>query len=128
MADNPKNWSELVEVWKNAMASDAYIRATGGVPDSDIPLPEQGLIDVSGGITGVGSKMMGAKLASASRPSRSAFSASPYLDLSPQALALKQANLAKAKNVASLGNQQRVGNIAATSAFSLPDAVQMIGQ
>ena len=122
--ENPRNWSELAAVWKDAMRSDAYIRATGGVPESDIPAPH-GLIDVSGGRAGVGSKMMAGKLASLGNKSRKTANAwtrkpDPALINIERNIAMRDAAINTAQN------QQRIGNTAAASAFMVPDLIEVM--
>ena len=124
MENNPRNWKELSQVWKRAMASDAYIRASGGVPNSDIPLPEPGLIDVSGSIGGVGSKVMAGKLASLGNKSRrtaNAWTRTP----NPALAGIERAIKAKDAQIIAAQTQGRVGNAIGMSAFTAPDLYEM---
>jgi len=89
---------------------------------------EPGMIDVSGSIAGVGSKIMASRFASLAKPamnSRALYR--PVSDI-PLVRNLDLANRAKITAMNQAQNQRRVGNVAAASAFTAPDMIQMVGR
>jgi len=87
---------------------------------------EQALIDVSGGMMGVGTKLMAGRLASAARPALRVNPEMAHLvDISPR-LARREAY--KLGNINRMKKTATKGNVAAASAFMAPDLLQMFSQ
>ena len=61
----PNTWSGLFESWNQGIRDATSPAAAFRVND---PLPEPGLIDISGGIGSIGSKVLATKLIKAAKP------------------------------------------------------------
>ncbi len=113
---NPRTWRELLSRWNSGLRDIGNPANAFKTPE---PLPEPGLIDVSGGLSGFGSKMMSAKLAAT--PKKALHINPEFAHLFEVSPALKARELAKLRTINNIKSNSRAMNVAAASAFNAPD-------
>ena len=116
--------------WYRAFSSDKYIKASGGLPLSDISLPEKPLIDTSGSLGGLGGAFLGRKLASfgavPKNTSRSWIKVQNTIKSNPKLGAFLAGPDAKRQAIASVKDKARILNTSELSAMTIPDINELV--